>query len=60
MGHENDCGLELVMQALQFGAHLKTQPRIKVGQRLVKQEHARIDRQHAGKRDTLLLATGKL
>ncbi|MNL32026.1 hypothetical protein D3C87_1538500 [compost metagenome] len=60
MRHEDDGGLELLVQPLQLGAHFQPQPGIEVGQRLIQKQHAGIDGKHAGQRHTLLLPTGKL
>ena len=44
----------------QFLAHLQPQLGVEIRQRLVEQQHLRLDRQRAGDRDALLLAAGEL
>ena len=53
-------GAGRLQHRLQFGAHLQPQQRIQVGQRLVHQQHRRLDRQRARHRDALALPAGKL
>ena len=48
------------VQALELGAHLLTQLRVQVAQRLIHEEHLRAGREGAGDGDALLLAAGKL
>ncbi len=47
------------MQALQFVAHREADLGVEVGERLVEQQHRRIDRQRPPQRDALALAAGK-
>ena len=50
----------LLLQDADLARHLLAQRGIQVGQRLVEQQHARLDRQRARQRDALLLAAGQL
>ena len=50
---------DVMLDILDDGAHLHAQLCVKVRERLVKQEHGRLDAQRARQRDALLLATGK-
>ncbi len=49
-----------LLQQPDVAPHLAAQGGIQVGQRLVQQQQARVDRQRAGEGDALLLAAGKL
>ena len=60
MGNINNRRAHFQMQALEFGTHINTQLRVKVGQRFVKQQQPGLGSNRAGNRNTLLLATGKL
>ena len=51
---------ELPQQLLQLAAHLDLRVRIERGERLVEEQHARVARQSAGKRDALTLAAREL
>ncbi len=51
---------ELALQLPQLDAHLDPQPGIEVRQRLVEQQHLRLDHDRARERDALLLAAGQL
>jgi hypothetical protein len=51
---------ELALQVLQLRAHLDAQLGVEVGERLVEQEHIRLDHQRARERDALLLTAGEL
>ena len=51
---------ELVVQPADLGAHLLAQLGVQVGQRLVEQQHLRLDDDGAGERHALLLAPGQL
>ena len=51
---------ELVVQAADLEAHLLAQVGVEVGQRLVEQQHLRLDHQRARQRHALLLAAGQL
>ena len=48
------------LQDADLARHLLAQLGVEIGQRLVEQQHARLDRQRAGQCDALLLAAGKL
>ena len=50
----------LPLQREQLVAHLHAQLRVEVRQRLVEQQHLRLDREGARERDALLLAAGEL
>jgi hypothetical protein len=50
---------DLALDAAQLAAHLEPQPRIKIAERLVEQEHLRPSGERAGDRDPLLLAAGE-
>src|SRR5216684_5188320 len=52
--------MERIMQATNLEAHLLAQIGVEIGQRLVEQEHARLDHHGAGERDALLLAAREL
>ena len=56
VNHINRGRAGLAQHRLQLGAHLQTQQRVEVRQRLVHQQHRRFDRQRAGDRDALALA----
>ena len=60
VGDEDEGLVELAVQAVEFGAHVKPQQRIEVGQRLVHQADRRLPHQRTGDRDALRLAAGKL
>ncbi len=60
MGYIDRRRTELVMNAADFGPHLKPQLGIEIGKRLIHENHRRFDDDGAGNRHTLLLATGKL
>jgi hypothetical protein len=47
-------------QAPDFAAHLQPQLRVEIAQRLIQQQHLRLDRQGTGQRDALLLTARKL
>ena len=51
---------ELALQCVDLGAHLHTQLRVQVGERLVHQEHLRVADDRAAHGDALALAAGKL
>src|ERR1700710_348998 len=57
MRHVHERDAQFLLPALEFGAHLYTQERIKCRQGLVEQQAARLIEQRAGERDTLLLTT---
>ena len=60
MGNENGGYLGFALYAAYFLAGLEPEPCVKVGKRLVKQQHARHFDQRAGYCNALLLAAGKL
>ena len=51
---------QLLLDAADLGAHGHAQLGVQVGQRLVKEQHARLHHQRAGQRHALLLAAGEL
>ena len=58
--HHDRCDAAPLLQDADFARHLLAQRRIEIGQRLVEQQHAGVDRQRACECDTLLLAAGQL
>ena len=50
---------EPLLQRAEFVAHLRAQPGVEIGQRLVEQQHFRLEHQRARNRDALLLAAGQ-
>ena len=60
VGDVDHGGVELLVEALQLGAHLHAQLGVEVGERLVHQEGLRIAHQRAAERDPLLLPAGEL
>ena len=58
VGHINDGGAHVLVQALDLGAHVDSQLRVQVRQRLVEQEHQRIPNQCAAHGDALTLTAG--
>ena len=60
MGDIDRRHLELMLQALQLGAHLHAQLRVEIGQRLVKQEDPWCSYDRPGQRHPLALTAGKL
>ena len=50
----------LALDALQFEAHLGTQPGIEIGEGFIEQQHFRPDHERAGQSDTLLLSAREL
>ena len=56
----NEGDAEILLQALQLGAHLDAQERVERGERLVEQQDLRVGDQRAGERHALLLAARKL
>ena len=60
MRHVNGCRADLIVDAADFGAHLKPQLGIEIGQRLVHQHDRRPDDDGAGNRHALLLSAGQL
>jgi hypothetical protein len=51
---------QALLQVADLLAHLAAQPRVEVRQRLVEQQHRRLEHERAGHRDALLLAAGQL
>ena len=51
---------EPLLQVAQLAAHLDAHLGVEIGQRLVEQQHLRLDRDGARERDALLLAAGEL
>ena len=60
MRNEDRGDTRALLNAANLFAHFKTQTRVKVGKRLVKQQQTGIFDQRTGNGDTLLLAAGKL
>ncbi len=60
MGHHDGGDAEATLQLAQLLAHRETQLGIEGGERLVEQEHRRLDDQRAGEGHTLLLTAGEL
>ena len=60
MRHIDGRGLDLLMHALDLGAHLHAQLGVEIGQRLVEQEHLGIAHDGAAHGDALALAAGEL
>ncbi|ORE91266.1 phenol hydroxylase [Aurantimonas sp. 22II-16-19i] len=60
VGDVNDGRLQLLVQALQLGAHLGAQLGVEIGQGLVEQEHLRVAHQRPADGDALALAAGEL
>ena len=58
--HVDGRGLDLLMHALDLGAHLHAQFGVEIGQRLVEQEHLGIAHDGAAHGDALALAAGEL
>ncbi len=58
--HVGDGQREAPLQRADLLAHRAAQPRIEVRQRLVEQQHRRLEHQRAGQRDALLLAARQL
>ncbi len=58
--HVDDGQREALLQLADLLAHLPAQARVEVGQRLVEQQHRRLEHQRARHRDALLLAAGEL
>ena len=60
MGDVHGRDAELLLDALDGVAHFHAQLRVQVGQRLVHQQHLRLDDDGAGERHALLLAAGEV
>ncbi|MNI57148.1 hypothetical protein D3C73_1121900 [compost metagenome] len=58
MGHVDHGGAQLAVQLRDLGAHAVAQLGIKIGQRLVQQEHRRLTHQRTAQCNTLALAAG--
>ena len=58
--HEHARHVDLVVQAAQPAAQFLADARVERAERLVQQQHARLDRQRARQRDALPLAAGEL
>ena len=58
--HEDRRHVHLVVQAPQPGAQLLAHPRVERAERLVEQQHRRLDGERAGERHPLALAAGEL
>ena len=58
--HVDDGRVEVLVEALDLGAHLHAQLGVEVGERLVHEEDRRIAHQRAAERDALLLAAREL
>ena len=59
VGDVDEGDADALLDRAQFGAHVLAQPQIERRQRLVEQQHLRLDRERAGDRDALLLAAGE-
>ena len=60
VGDEQGGGAEPLLQGADLLAQLQPDLGVERGQRLVEQQHVRLDRQRPGQRDALLLAAGQL
>ena len=60
MRHEDQGDAEPLLQLLQLELHLLAQLAVERAQRLVAQQHARLDHERAGERHALLLAAREL
>jgi hypothetical protein len=60
VGHVHDGGAEALVQLLDLHAHLATQLRVEIRQRLVEEEHLRPAHDGAAHGDALTLAAGEL
>ena len=60
VGHEHGGDADAALDGRQLGAHVDAQLRVKVGERLVQQQDARLEHQRSGQRDALLLTARKL
>ena len=60
VGDEHRGDVDLVVQAPQPGAQLLAHLRVERAERLVEQQHLRLDRERAGQRHALALAAGEL
>ena len=60
VGDEHRGHVDLVVQPAQPGAQLLAHLRVERAERLVEQQHLRLDRERAGQRHALALATGEL
>ena len=58
MRHVNHCQTQQLLQGSDFVTHPPAQPRIQVGQRLVEQQHLRLQNHRACECDALLLSAG--
>ena len=58
--HRGDGQAELALQLADLDPHFLAQLGVEVRQRLVEQQHVRLEDERAGERHTLLLATGEL
>jgi hypothetical protein len=60
VGHEHRRDAELPLDGLELAAHVLAQIGIERGERLVEQQHVRLDHDGARQRDTLLLTAREL
>ena len=60
MRHVDRRGAGLAQHRLQLRAHLEPQQRVEIGERLVHEQHGRLDGERAGDRHALALAAGEL
>ena len=60
VGHIDRGDAEPMLQLAQFDAHVGAQLGVEIGQRLVEQQHRRLEHEGARQRDALLLAAGQL
>ena len=60
VGDEHGRDVDLVVQAAQPGAQLGADVGVERAERLVEQQHARLDGERAGQRHALALAAGEL
>ena len=60
VGDVDERDLELLLDPLQLDLEVDPQPRVERAERLVEQQHRRLQHERAGERDPLLLAAGEL
>ena len=60
MGHVDRGDAERLLKLADFAAHLDAQLRVEIGERLVEQQHLRLDDEGAGDGDALQLAAREL
>ena len=60
MGDVDERDPERLLDALELDLQVHAQARVERAQRLVEQQHRRLEHERAGQRDALLLAAGEL